>query len=354
MLSPRLSKIKDRMFNYEMVTKKEWWGHDKTILDEPGILDESLVVRKAKAIEYVCKNLPVEIKPDELIVGNPNMAAVGFGYTFPQYANRHEKEAAAKKCLNESSVWGHTPVRYDKLLSLGLKGFRSEVIENLRQELFKPNPDAAKVTEYRAMIISLNAVREFANRYSELALKMAESEKDITRRLELLKISDRCSKVPEEPSTSFHEALQSFWLTYAVYHSCMEYLPAGRADQYFYPYYKYDIENKVISQTEAKDVIGSMLAKFNERVQVRKELWEDHYTFGNFSQGGDPIDPSTHLVLDDSSSYNYGLSANHWLMNMILGGQDAYGNDATNELTYLILNTWAELEVVAPVMSVRF
>ena len=117
MLSPRLSKIKDRMFNYEMVTKKKWWGHDKTILNQPGILDEPMVIRKAKAIEYVCKNLPVEIKPDELIVGNPNMAAVGFGYTFPQYVNRHEKEAAAKKCLNESSVWGHHSVRYDKLLS---------------------------------------------------------------------------------------------------------------------------------------------------------------------------------------------------------------------------------------------
>lgn len=354
MLSLRLQRIKERMFNVEMVTKKEWWGKGATILDQPGILEESLIIRKAKAIEYVCRNLPAVIKPDELIVGMPNMAAVGFGYVFPEYATKEEKEEAAGKCLNEYSVWGHHPVRYDKLLSLGLRGFRAEVTEKLNDELSKESLDKAKVDLYRAMIISLNAVRDFAARYSELALKMALKEKDPKRRIELLKISDICSRVPENPATSFHEALQSFWLTYAVFHSCLEYLPAGRSDQYLYPYYKFDVENGVITEEEAKDLVGSWLAKFNERTQIKRELWEDHYTFGNFSQGGDPVDPSTHIVLDNTESYNYGLSANHWLMNMILGGQDAFGNDATNELTYLILNTWAELELVAPVMSVRF
>ena len=354
MLTDRLLKIKDRMFNVEMVTKKEWWGLDKTILTSPDIEAESIAVRKALAINYVCNNLPLNIKDDELIVGTPNMAAVGFGYAFVQYTLESEKQAAAQKCLNESSVWGHHPVRYDKLLSLGLSGFKAEITEKLEIEFSGPDPDTSKIDEYRAMIISLDGISDFAARYSRLALDMAAKQKDKTRRLELLKISEICSRVPNLAASSFHEALMSFWLTYCIYHSCMEYLPAGRFDQYLYPYYKYDIENNIITQEEAKDLVGSCLVKFNERVQVNKDLWEDHYTFGNFSQGGNPTDPSSHIVLDNSQSYNYGLSANHWLMNMIIGGQTPDGTDATNELTYLVLNTWAELELVAPVLSVRF
>lgn len=354
MLTKRLLKIKDRMFNVEMVTKKEWWGLDKTILTGPDIEKEPIVVRKALAINYVCNNLPINIKDDELIVGTPNMAAVGFGYAFVQYALESEKQAAAQKCLNESSVWGHHPVRYDKLLSLGLSGFKDEITEKLKIEFSKPDPNSSKIDEYRAMLISLDGVAGFASRYSRLALDTAAREKDTKRRLELLKISEICSRVPNLAASSFHEALMSFWLTYCIYHSCMEYLPAGRFDQYMYPYYKYDIENNIITEEQAKDLVGSCLVKFNERVQVKRNLWEDHYTFGNFSQGGNPADPSSHIVLDNSQSYNYGLSANHWLMNMIIGGQTANGNDATNELTYLILNTWAELELVAPVLSVRF
>ena len=353
MLSKRLSNIKERMFGQDMVKKKQWWGKNTTIVDRPGILKEPLIIRKAKAIEYVCRNLPADIKSDELIVGMPNMAAVGFGYVFPEYATPQEKEQAAKKCLNEYSVWGHHPVRYDKLLSLGLKGFRAEIVQKMDQELSRQHPRQQKLELYRSMLISLDAVRDFASRYSQLAFKLALSAKDTQRRRELLEIADICAKVPENPAASFHEALQSFWLTYAVFHSCMEYLPAGRADQFLYPYYRYDLDNGVITPAKAADLVGSWLAKFNERVQIKKELWEDHYTYGNFSQGGDPVDSSTHIVLDNAESYNYGLSANHWLMNMIVGGQDADGNDSTNELTYLILSMWSELELVAPVMSVR-
>ena len=194
MLTDRLSKIKDRMFNVEMVTKKDWWGFDKTILTGPDIEAQSIAVRKALAINYVCNNLPLEIKDDELIVGTPNMAAVGFGYAFVQYALESEKLAAAQKCLNESSVWGHHPVRYDKLLSLGLSGFKSEIIEKLEIEFSSKDPDTSKIDEYRAMIISLDGISDFASRYSKLALDMAAKQKDKTRRLELLKISDICSR----------------------------------------------------------------------------------------------------------------------------------------------------------------
>lgn len=350
----RIDKIKKRLFDKEYVTKKEWWGKDATILTSEEIKAEPLIVRKAMAIGYVLNNMPIEIKPDELIVGIANMGMVGFGYVFPDYALPDEKDRAAYMALNESSVWGHHPVRYDKLLSMGLSGFRNEIMAKLSEEFSKPEPDRNKINLYRAMIMNLNDVRDFANRYSELAMQKALEEPDPTRRRELIKISQICSKVPENPAETFHEALQSFWLVFAAFHSIMEFIPTGRSDQYLYPYYKKDIEEGRLTQDEARELVGGWLAKFSERVQLKREHWEDHFTFGNYSQGGDPVDTSVNITLDNSESYNYGISANHWLINMILGGLTPDGQDATNDLTYLILDTWAYLEVIAPVMSVRF
>lgn len=69
--------------------------------------------------------------------------------------------------------------------------------------------------------------------------------------------------------------------------------------------------------------------------------------------GKDPNFTTTAGTYSNDESYNFGTSANHWLCNMILGGVTPDGEDATNELSYIILEQWAYLELVAPVMSVR-
>ena len=93
----RVEKIKKRLFEVEYYTKKEWWGADKTILTDEEIKKESIMIRKAVATAYVCKNMPIEIKPDELIVGICTMASIGFGKEFPDYALPEEKENARWK-----------------------------------------------------------------------------------------------------------------------------------------------------------------------------------------------------------------------------------------------------------------
>ena len=57
--------------------------------------------------------------------------------------------------------------------------------------------------------------------------------------------------------------------------------------------------------------------------------------------------------MENDKDYNFGTSANHFLLNMILGGQNPDGTDATNDLTYLLLEQWAYLEAIVPVCSVR-
>ena len=352
----RIEKIKNRLFDKDFMTKKEWWGENQTILTDENIKKKPIMVRKALAVMHVAKNMPIEIKEDELIVGVPTMASVGFGKCFPDYALPEEKEEAAKSSYTEKSVFGHHPANYEKLLRLGLKGIRDEIYYNIEQK------QESEMTEetydfYSSVLISLDAVNILAHRYSVLLMEEAKKCEEPNRKKELIEMSKICTRVPENPPSSFHEALQSIWITFVLFHSTMEFLPIGRSDQYLYPYLKKDLEAGIISIEYADELVGSWLAKFGERVQLDPQQWEMHLTEQDTQyNGADPtkLEGSADAAgYANDEGYNYGTSANHWLINMILGGQTREGEDATNELTYMILRNWAFLEAVVPVMSVR-
>ena len=353
----RIEKIKERLFNTEYVTRKSWWGEGETILVNEEVKSEPLIVRKSLAVLHVARNMPIEVKDDELIVGVPTMASVGFGKCFPSYALPEEKEEAAQSSYTEKSVFGHHPANYEKLLTLGLKGIRQEIYTSLKQKEDLRETDQEMYDFYRSVLISLDAVGELARRYAVLLMEKAEICDDMARRAELLEMSKICTRVPENPPSSFHEALQSLWITFVLFHSTMEFLPIGRSDQYLYPYYRRDIDNHVITAEQADELVGSWLAKFSERVQLDPQQWEMHLTEQDTQYNG--ADPerlkgsAASAGYANDESYNFGTSANHWLINMILGGQTRDGKDATNELTYMILKNWSYLEAIVPVMSVR-
>lgn len=172
----------------------------------------------------------------------------------------------------------------------------------------------------------------------------------------MLEMSKICTRVPENPPSSFHEALQSLWITFVLFHSTMEFLPIGRSDQYLYPYYRRDIDNHVITAEQADELVGSWLAKFSERVQLDPQQWEMHLTEQDTQYNG--ADPerlkgsAASAGYANDESYNFGTSANHWLV-IDFRRTDTGCKDATNELTYMILKNWSYLEAIVPVMSVR-
>ena len=347
----RLEKLKKRMFEVEFYTKKEWWGEGLTILDNEEIKKEPLVVRKALASKFVLENMPAELKPDELITGIARMSMIGFGHTYVEYALAEEMEEAAKINLSPLSVWGHQPPNYEKILKEGLLGLKKRIGTYREKE---ENQDSEKQDLYRAMQISLEAIQSFSLRYREINLEAAKKEANPIRKQELIEIAKRCERVPEYPATTFAEALQSVWFIYLCLQSNMENIPLGRTDQYLYSFYKKDIENNVIDEKMAEELLASFLVKFNERVQMNPDHWESHIHPTTYSFGCDPDDGSMYINLENDESYNYGVSANHWDLNVILGGTKPDGADGTNELTYLFLKTWGFLEVVTPVVSVRF
>lgn len=352
----RMKKIKERLFTKDYYTKIEWWGKDETILTSDEIKAEPLVIRKALAIEHLLRHMPAELKPDELIVGKINMLSVGYGREFPQYALPEEKEAGLKNGFTEKNVAAKHPADYAKLLRVGVKGIKEEIYDAIAAESQLAQPNTAKLDLWRAMIISVDALVDFAHQYVSLLLREAKRETDPARVKELLEMARVCNRVPEYPAESYHEALQSFFFLFAAFHSCMEEVAVGRPDQYLYPYYKKDIESGKLTVEQAEELTGSWLVKFSERVQLDKEHWEfDHFTAVDENYDGGCLDDVANVFsMENDEDYNLGTSANHWEQNIILGGVTEDGSDATNDLTYIIIRQWAFLELVSPVMSVRF
>jgi formate C-acetyltransferase len=331
-------------------TKKNWWGDDLTILDQPGVAEKPLIMRKAIAFEKVCKEMPIQVKPQELIVGVATMSSVGFGHTFPRYETDEEASYFAQYALSRKSVWGHHMPFYPEVLNKGYTGLIAEIDERLTHVAADDNK---KRNFYEAVRHTLVAAMEVPKRYVELLSEMIENEQDEVRKQELLEIRKTCSRVPAYPAETFQEALQSVWFVHMMLHSTLTYTPLGRFDQYLYPCYEKDIQCGLITKEFAKELVGSFLIKFNERTVFLRDHMENHMSNGDWSQGGDPEVAQTRFDMSNDEEYTYGQSANHWLQSAAVGGLGTNGVDATNDLSFFIIEMINKLELVSPMISAR-
>lgn len=196
---------------------------------------------------------------------------------------------------------------YEKVLNHGLNSLIEEAEEELKKTRFFSKDDVEKKRFLQAVITDLRAVNHFASRLAEVAEAKAETETNPEQKKKLQRIADSCRWVPAKPARSFYEALQSFWLTYLVCNPSPT-IGIGRFDQYMYPYYKKDKETGKITREEAIELLCELRSKDMEltRIALRPEKRKQHT----------------------------GMAKWH---NMVIGGVTPDGQDATNELTYLIL-----------------
>src|SRR5665648_171273 len=372
-MSKRMEKLKKRLFDVEYHDPGVWHFTDTNILDEwSEIISEPMVVRKSYAQKYMGDRLPAIIKDDELIVGNPNQNSVGWGTVMPKYYTAEEGEQASRYQLNECSVWGHHPPDWGKIIKIGTRGVKMEIMAAIEKEMNSEESNTMKLNEYKAMLISLSGLEAFGRRHAQVALDKAYECVDPIRKKELMTIYKNCSKVPMEPADTFYEAVQAYWFTYCMINSGGEYVPLGRADQFIYPFYKSDLEAGLISKEEARDILASFLVKCNERVIQDTKLAENHYNYGLFSQGTIPeennMSSGTNQTggyairaltwqekesINSDANFNYGQSGNDWLMNCIVAGQYADGTDATTEISYMFVEIMHEMSLIMPTLAVR-
>ena len=139
-------------------------------------------------------------------------------------------------------------------------------VKELRAALDFTDPESIdKNVFYKAVLVVIDAVRNFTQRYSKLAKELADKETDAKRKEELLQMSEICAKVPYEPATSFREAVQSVWFIQCILQieSNGHSLSYGRFDQYMYPYYIKDINEKIHKPTNEILDISMILVQNN-------------------------------------------------------------------------------------------
>ena len=132
----------------------------------------------------------------------------------------------------------HLAVDYKTMLETGLKGYEDRV-RKIRSRLDLCIPENIdKNCFYKAVLIVIEAVKDFAHRYAMLAREKAKMA-DSVRKAELLEIARICDKVPYEPAETFHEAVQATWFIQLILQieSNGHSLSYGRFDKYIYPYY---------------------------------------------------------------------------------------------------------------------
>ena len=333
-LTERTERLRETHLN--LVHAKYRSTKELSIWDDDSCRLESVVVRKARALELLLRETPAIIMDDELIVGlrtlyNPldeNENVFGSNYMlpvkpatkhmkvyYPRYLTEKEASIAHEVGIREGAFTSHVPFGTQKVLSMGYRGIQEEACRRL-EEIQEQTPERTdKIDFLRAVIIVLQAASDFALKHSYEAERIASETNDLGRRAELNKIADICRWVSSEPPRSFHEALQLFWFTCIVMaaenQSC---IPIGRFDQDLYPYLERDLDIGVLTREWAQELLECLWIKLN---------FEDDLTTDT-------------------------------CRNIMLSGQKSDGGDATNELTYMCLDASLHLRITDPKINVRF
>ena len=222
-----------------------------------------------------------------------------------------------------SHTTGAGNVDYATFIDQGLAGIIRETQERLlKRPLTRDN--SSRIDFYRSVLISLKALVHLANRYADLATKMAGQTNDEERKAELLEIADVCGHVPENPPRNFREAIQSWWFLHLgiqIEQSGCGSSP-GRLGQYLDAYYQKD----KAAGSSREDSIAWLKCLF---VKISE--------FGYY-QG---------------ISYSK-LTSGHTGHTINVGGLDANGHDATAELDYLLLDTQIDLRNIQPTITLLY
>ncbi len=374
-VSPRIEKLKEDLFK-----KMPRIESDRAVIITQAYMeteDLPVILRRSHAFKKICELLPVTIRDNELIVGS-NTKQARSCQVFPEYSfewlesefDTIEKRNADpfyisdddKKILHEVyKYWkgkttsdlatsymadeakqaiehniftpgnyfyngiGHVTVKYDEVLKTGFKGIRQKAQNALDGLCFGDADYAAKHAFLTAVVECCDAACHYAKRYSELANNLAANCGDATRKNELLKIAEICAKVPENPAESFYEACQSFWFVQMLIQteSSGHSISPGRFDQYMYPYFKADLDKGVITREFAQELMDCIWVKLNDLNKAR----------------------------DAASSE--GFAGYSLFQNLIAGGQDKDGIDATNDMSFMCITASEHVMLPQPSLSAR-
>ena len=178
---------------------------------------------------------------------------------------------------------------------------------------------------YRAVSIVSEGLIHWSKRYAKECYRLAEECTDEARKKELLEMGDCLDWIMEHPCRNFHDAVQCIYLYQMamIMDGQLHGISYGRVDQYLGMYYDQDIANGTITPEYAQEIMDLFYLKVAECNKV-------------WSEGATKSGPG----------YTSGQL-------MTLGGVDRDGNDATNAVTYMMLQTAGRLVLHDPPQALR-
>lgn len=349
---------------------------------------QPLTLRWAKALYHIAEKIDVYIEPDQLIVGRVGRPGK-YGLIYPELdgcflesfvhqandrtespfevdekdVNIIETEIApywkdktyyddlsqsfpedvlkvtydpkdrysSRYIVNESSAWRSALQwvhDYKKGIDEGFLAIKEQAADAIsRLDDMNPEDTIDKKAFYEAVQITCDAIILWAHRHSVEAKRLADLEHDPSRKAELLEIARITEKVPKYPAESFYEALQSQYFIQMfsrIEQKTGATISNGRMDQYLWPYYEKDAKEGKINPTRAKELFTC--------VWLGMAQYQDLY-----------ISPA-------GVKFNEGYA--HWEA-VTIGGQNANGEDATNELSYILLENKREFPLNYPDLAAR-
>ena len=336
---------------------------------------------RAKCFRYCCETAPLVIQDNELIVGAPNGApragafspdiawrwmvdeidTIGSRPQDPFYISDEDKRVMRDELFpfwegksvdeycesqyREAGVWelsgesfvsdcsyhavnggGDSNPGYDVILmKKGMLDIQNEAKEHLAMLDYENPDDLDKIYFYKSVIDTTEGVMTYARRMSQYAAALAAKETNPQRKEELLKISEVNAKGPAHKPDTFWEAIQAVWTIESLLpvEENQTGMSIGRVDQYMYPYYKADLDAGRMNNFQAFELAGCMLIKMSEMMWITSEGGS------KFFAGYQPF------------------------VNMCVGGLTRDGRDATNELTYLLMDAVRHVKIYQPSLACR-
>ncbi len=287
--------------------------------------------------EVIVHYIPQEILPGDLLCGARFNMLTSLCLN-QEEAREYDRLTIGKGGAREKATWfhdhgygnsgatsGHLIPAHEDALKRGWKGIYADLQTRL-DDLSPAEKAGPRGAQYRAMLTAALMPKELAEKYAALCTTQAADMTDPVRKAELEQMAANIGRVPWEPARTFWEAVQALWFNHMLIMADENYPGAGtsigRIDQYLYPYW----------QTSLAEGMDREFGK-----EILKCMWVHCNTAYDAMINNGP---------------NGITAAFGQLIN--LGGMDQNGQDASNDLTFAILEVIDEMSpILEPKPNVR-
>lgn len=222
--------------------------------------------------------------------------------------------------VSKPETISHTIPDFSAALNHGLRGMISEASRRKRAAA------GPQIEFYEAVSEVLKGIVAYSNRLAEKAEQLARLETDESSKRELLEIAAIHRHVPEHPARTFREALTTVWICWIAIHleNNNVGLSLGRLDQVLYGFYERDVKQGILTAEKAVELVCCFWLKLGDHVPAIPQVAEQ--LFG-------------------------GTGSNQAIT---LGGVTEKGEDAVNDLTYVMLRATELMRLRDPNVNARY